>query len=155
VGTNTLLDTMAIPAITLSLGVPAACQAICFRVSDLLPAQVPGAFVEYVILLANATNKDIWINIPVSATGSSDPLTQPMLHRPTHPVISTTLPTYSRTAMHYRKCRLNPSLHIYIEHSNEVWNPTFLQYTWNQLAAQDEVGKRWFSAQQRRGYKSN
>ncbi|MGB6827642.1 MAG: hypothetical protein WBE41_06340 [Terracidiphilus sp.] len=29
---------------------------------------------EYVIQLANAANKDIGINIPISATGGSDPL---------------------------------------------------------------------------------
>ncbi len=100
---------------------------------------------EYVILLANATNKDIWINIPISATGSSDPLD------PTY-VAPDSNTGYDDTSYIYNlayllkngdaftgNVGLNPGLHVYIEHSNEVWNSGFLQYTWNLLAAEDEV----------------
>ncbi|MGA2888236.1 MAG: sugar-binding protein [Terracidiphilus sp.] len=95
---------------------------------------------EYVLLLANATNRDIWINIPVSATGGSDPLD------PTY-VASPDTSSYIYNLAYLLKngdaftgnVGLNPGLHIYIEHSNEVWNWSFLQSTWNELAAEDEV----------------
>jgi fibronectin type 3 domain-containing protein len=102
---------------------------------------------EYVILLANATNKDIWINIPMSATGSSDALD------PTY-IAPDPNTGYDDTSYIYNLAYLikngdaftgnkglNPGLHVYIEHSNEVWNSGFLQYTWNLLAAEDEVGQ--------------
>lgn len=97
---------------------------------------------EYVILLANATNKDIWINVPVSATGSSDPLD------PTY-VASPDTSSYVYNLAYLLKngdaatgnVGLKPGLHIYLEHSNEVWNFSFQQYTWNELAAADEVSK--------------
>jgi fibronectin type 3 domain-containing protein len=97
---------------------------------------------EYVLLLANATNKDIWINIPVSATGGSDSLD------PTY-VASPDTSSYIYNLAYLLKngdaftgnTGLKPGLHIYIEHSNEVWNSGFLQYTWNRLAAADEVSK--------------
>jgi len=81
---------------------------------------------EYVILLANATNKDIWINIPISATGSSDPLD------PTY-VVSPDTSSYIYNLAHLLKngnaftgnVGLNPGLHVYLEHSNEVRNSGF------------------------------
>jgi fibronectin type 3 domain-containing protein len=93
---------------------------------------------EYVILLANATNKDIWINIPVSATGGTDTL---------DPAYDGTINSYIYQLATLLKngnaftgnVGLKAGLHIYIEHSNEVWNSGFLQYTWNMLAAEDEV----------------
>jgi len=95
---------------------------------------------EYVILLANAANKDIWINVPVSATGGSDSLD------PTY-VASPDTSSYIYNLAYLLKYGdgftgnqgLKPGLHIYLEHSNEVWNPGFSQYTWNLLAAEDEV----------------
>jgi fibronectin type 3 domain-containing protein len=97
---------------------------------------------EYVLLLANATNKDIWINIPMTATGGADSLD------PTY-VASPDTSSYIYNLAYLLKhgdaftgnVGLNPGLHIYIEHSNEVWNSGFLQYTWNLLAAQDEVAR--------------
>jgi fibronectin type 3 domain-containing protein len=89
---------------------------------------------EYVILLANQINKDVWINIPVSATGASTTDTTSYLYKLAQlfkngdTVGGTVYPG------------LNPGLHIYIEHSNEVWNFSFSQYTWNKLAGVDEVG---------------
>jgi uncharacterized protein (TIGR03437 family) len=70
---------------------------------------------EYAILLANQTGKDMWINIPVSATED-----------------------YIRQLAALLQTRLNPGIKIYIEHSNEVWNPSFPQYNWNTLAATPE-----------------
>lgn len=75
-----------------------------------------GASWEYVVLLANQTGKDIWINVPVAATDD-----------------------YVRNLARFLKKDLNPKAKIYIEHSNEVWNFGFPQYTYNKLAAIDEV----------------
>jgi hypothetical protein len=97
---------------------------------------------EYVILLANATNKDVWINIPISATGGSDPLEANYVASPdTSSYIYNVANLLKNGDAFTGNVGLNPGLHIYIEHSNEVWNSGFLQYTWNSLAAQDEVSK--------------
>ena len=63
---------------------------------------------EYCIALANTLKKDIWINIPHKAT--DDYVTQ------------------LATLIHNT---LDPSLKIYIEYSNELWNFTFSQAQWN------------------------
>lgn len=97
---------------------------------------------EYVILLANATNKDVWINIPISATGGSDPLEANYVASPdTSSYIYNVANLLKNGDAFTGNVGLKPGLHIYIEHSNEVWNSGFLQYTWNSLAAQDEVSK--------------
>ena len=71
---------------------------------------------EYAILLANLTGKDMWINIPVAADDDYVAKLAALLHD-----------------------TLRPDLNIYIEHSNEVWNPLFSQHSYNQAAAQAEV----------------
>jgi hypothetical protein len=74
---------------------------------------------EYVVELANISGKDIWITIPVAATDD-----------------------YVRQLARFLKANLtNPNAKIYLEHSNEVWNFGFGQYTYNKLAAEDEVGR--------------
>lgn len=95
---------------------------------------------EYVILLANATNKDIWVNVPINATGSSDQ------YDPTYVASPDTTSYVYNLAMLLKNgdaftgnVGLNPGLHIYIEHSNEVWNSGFMQYGWNENAADAEV----------------
>jgi len=75
-----------------------------------------GAAWEYVAALATATGKDIWINIPVAATDD-----------------------YVKNLAQLLKQQLPPTTNIYIEHSNEVWNFGFPQYTYNKFAAIDEV----------------
>lgn len=80
---------------------------------------------EYVIQLANAVKKDVWINVPISATGSDPSDSQ----------------SYIYQLAKLFKTNLDPKLNIYIEHSNEVWNFGFSQYIWNKLAAVDEVGQ--------------
>ncbi len=80
---------------------------------------------ETLIDLANQTHKDMWINIPVSATGADPAETGRYVYQ-----LASLL-----------KQRLDPKLRIYIEHSNEVWNFGFSQYIWNKLAAVDEVQK--------------
>ena len=72
-----------------------------------------GSAWEYAITLANQLHKDIWINIPDQA--DSDYVTQ------------------LATLMH---AQLDPSLHIWLEYSNEVWNFSFIQASRNQAAAE-------------------
>jgi hypothetical protein len=86
-----------------------------------LPAigKTQGAAWEYVIELANLTGKDVWVNPVVSA--STDYVTQ----------LATML-----------KNNLDPSIKIYVESSNEVWNsayPFSMQRDWN-LAQADALG---------------
>ncbi|MBI4910883.1 MAG: hypothetical protein HY820_45155 [Acidobacteria bacterium] len=71
---------------------------------------------EYAIQICNLSGKDIWINIPVAADDDYIQNLAKLLHE-----------------------QLDPSLTIYIEYSNEVWNPGFTQYTYNLAAADAEV----------------
>ncbi|MGD0731538.1 MAG: hypothetical protein ABR956_09745, partial [Terracidiphilus sp.] len=93
---------------------------------------------EYVILLANAVNKDIWVNIPISATGSPD--SEDPTYDPSTSSYVYQLATLLKNGNAFTGNKgLNSNLHIYIEHSNEVWNSGFRQYPWNQSAASAEV----------------
>ena len=81
--------------------------------------QSPIAY-EYVVAYGNASNRDIYINIPLYATHAyvtnlanlirygSDGV-NPYTSAQTHPVYAP----------------LNPGLHVYLEYSNEVWNGGF------------------------------
>lgn len=71
---------------------------------------------EYGIALANALHANIWVNIPAHATDD-------YVHQ---------LATLLRKT-------LDPGLAIYVEYSNEVWNGSFEQYTYNKQAAGNEV----------------
>ncbi|MBK7336081.1 MAG: hypothetical protein IPJ00_07880 [Saprospirales bacterium] len=73
-----------------------------------------GACWEHVIDLANRTQTDAWVNVPISA--STDYVMQ----------LATML-----------KNGLDPDLNIYVENSNEVWNtaPGFEQSQYNQAQA--------------------
>ncbi len=75
---------------------------------------------EYMIMLSNQTNTDMWINIPASA--NDDYVTQ--------------LATLILKGDQYTS-GLNPGLHVYVEYSDEVWNFGFQQATYNQIQAQD------------------
>lgn len=75
-----------------------------------------GVAYEYMIQLANVTNKDIWINIPTAA--DDDFITQ--------------------LAM-LLKNTLNPNLKIYLEYSNETWNFQFPGYDYSE-AMQKKLG---------------
>jgi hypothetical protein len=86
---------------------------------------------EYVILLANRSHKDVWINVPIAATGASPADENSYVFQ---------LAKLLRDGDAFTGAKgIDPSLHIYIEHSNEVWNYGFSQYIWNKLAAIDEV----------------
>ncbi len=99
-----------------------------------IQAQPNGGALEYMVMLANESGKDLWINVPVSATpdyikklaqllryGSDgvQPYTSPQDH-PTYPPVQ-------------------PNLNIYIEYSNEVWNFEFSQAGINYNLAVAEV----------------
>ncbi len=60
---------------------------------------------EYMIRLANEVGKDAWINIPHLATD-----------------------TYIRELAKLWRDNLNPNLKVYVEFSNENWNPIFYQF---------------------------
>lgn len=103
--------------------------------TDLRPGKLGWAW-EYVIMLANEAGKDIWINVPISASGC---LPYPVKNCES----DTTSYIYQlayllKNGNNYTK-GLSNNLKIYIEHSNEVWNFGFGQYIWNKLNAVDRV----------------
>ena len=71
---------------------------------------------EYVALIGNMSNRDLWINIPAEASDE-----------------------YITELARLLRDRVNPDLNLYLEYSNEVWNFGFGQYVWNKAAARDEV----------------
>ncbi len=71
---------------------------------------------EYVFQLANTLKKDVWINIPDQATDA-----------------------YIAKLAALAAKSVDPSLHLYVEYSNEVWNYSFPQAARNQAAAEAEV----------------
>ena len=77
---------------------------------------------EYVIQLANATGKDIWINIP-DQVNLDDP----------------TANNYVVQLATLIKNTLNPGIHVYVEYSNELWNTMFTQTHTNTAAAVADV----------------
>jgi hypothetical protein len=73
---------------------------------------------EYAIQLANTAHKNLWINIPISA--DSD---------------------YIVRVARLLLDQLDDGLVVYVESSNEVWNPRWKQHDYNLAAAQAEVAK--------------
>jgi fibronectin type 3 domain-containing protein len=78
---------------------------------------------EYIIMFANATHHDLWINVPVNA--DDDYVTQ--------------LATLLKNGNAYTP-GLDRDLHIYVEYANEVWNPGYNNYTINSVYAQQQQG---------------
>jgi hypothetical protein len=95
---------------------------------------------EYVILLANEVNKDIWINIPVSASGCL-PYPDKNCEQDTSSYIYQLALLLKNGNSYTNNQGLKNNLRIYVEHSNEVWNFGFSQYIWNKLNAADRVKK--------------
>ncbi len=83
--------------------------------------QSRGVAWEYMIMLANATHHDMWINIPVSA--DDDYVTQ--------------LASLIQNGDQYTR-GLDRDLHVYVEYSNEVWNFSFQQFIFNLIQANAE-----------------
>jgi hypothetical protein len=108
------------------------------------PAHVGvGAAWEYVILLANQSGKDVWINVPhlaLGATyqlGATDYVTKlaQMFKYGSDGVLPYTGPAGSPTSNPVPATgplypALNPNLKLYVEFSNELWNGAFGQANW-------------------------
>ncbi len=77
-----------------------------------------GAAWEYVVELANACGKDIWINVPVAASDDYVHQLAELLCR-----------------------RLRPKVAVYFEYSNETWHAGFDQGVYNRKAAAAEVAR--------------
>ncbi|MBN1580009.1 MAG: hypothetical protein JXA89_04850 [Anaerolineae bacterium] len=78
--------------------------------------QGEGVAWEVVIELANLSGKNIWINVPIHASDD-----------------------YVLGLANLLSKQLDPRTTIYIESSNEVWNPLFSQHHYNAMAAEAEV----------------
>jgi len=81
---------------------------------------------EYAIQLCNELKRDAWVSIP--ATASDD-----------YVINLARLWLQGDTVDGVMYPGLDPSLNIYVEYSNEVWNPDFQDYRLNRNAAVDEV----------------
>jgi len=89
---------------------------------------------EYIILLANTANADLWINVPIAAT--DDYVTKlAQLFKYGSDANGNPYTSVQSSPIHPP---LNPNLHLYVEYSNEVWNKSFTQSVWNRAAGQDE-----------------
>ncbi len=71
---------------------------------------------EHIIALANQTQKDIWINLPISVDDD-----------------------YALQLARLLKRTLNADSKVYLEYSNEIWNGGFEQYNSNRAMAMAEV----------------
>ena len=105
--------------------------------TDLRPGKHGWAW-ELIILLANQLNKDIWINIPISASGCL-PYPEKNCEMDTSTYIYQLASLLKNGNSFTNNKGLNNNLKIYLEHSNEVWNYGFGQYIWNKLNAVDRV----------------
>lgn len=93
---------------------------------------------EYVLLLANEVNKDIWVNIPISASGCL-PYPDTNCEKNQSTYIYQLSQLFKSGNEFTQNQGLKANLRIYVEHSNEVWNFGFTQYIWNKLNAVDRV----------------
>ena len=105
----------------------------------------------YVLLAANELRTDVWINVPVTASAPTVCRTAPTtVSPPGDPnkcLDSDPTATYEhQLALLFKNGNeftnytgLHPSLNIYVEHSNEVWNFGFPQYGINKAMAMWEV----------------
>ena len=75
-----------------------------------------GAAYEYAVQMANELGKDIWINVPAGVDDAYVRSLAVLLHR-----------------------TLAPGRVVYVEYSNELWNPQFSQTAWNREAAVAEA----------------
>ena len=86
---------------------------------------------EWVILIANQTKRDIWINVPVNASGSSVTDTSSYVYQLAN------LLKHGDAAT--GNVGLNANQNIYVEYTNEPWHNGFPQGPWVQQAANDAV----------------
>lgn len=81
--------------------------------------QTDGVAYEYMIQLCNEMNKDAWICVPHRATDD-----------------------YVHQLGRLIKKELKPELKVYIEYSNEIWNPAFKQTQWLWDRAREEIKEK-------------
>ncbi len=89
---------------------------------------------EYLVLLANTVNEDLWINVPIAA--NDDYVTK--LAQLFKYGSDTAGNVYTSTQANPVHPPLKSNLHLYVEYSNEVWNDYMDQSAWNVAAAQNE-----------------
>jgi len=99
-----------------------------------IQAQPNGGALEYMVMLANESGKDLWINVPVSATPDYIKKLAQLLRYGSDGV-----QPYSSPQAHPAYPPVQPNLNIYIEYSNEVWNFSFAQASTNYTLAVAEV----------------
>jgi len=86
---------------------------------------------EWVILIANQTKRDIWINVPVNASGSSTTDTSSYVCQLAY------LLKHGNAAT--GNVGLDANQNIYVEYTNEPWHNGFAEGPWVQKAAIDQV----------------
>ena len=104
-----------------------------------------GSAYEYIVQLANQTGKDVWINVPHLALGS------------TYALGNTSYLTNLANLFKYGSDGVNPytspqaspiypplspGLHVYVEFSNELWNGIFAQSGWLSAQSQAAINAR-------------
>ena len=106
---------------------------------------------EHVLLAANELGKDVWINVPITASAptvcrtnptTTSPPGDPNLcldHDPTTTYEYQLALLFKNGNNYTGNVGLKPELNIYIEHSNEVWNFGFPQYAINKAMSAWEV----------------
>jgi hypothetical protein len=99
-----------------------------------IQAQVNGGALEYLVMLANETGKDLWVNVPVSANADYVTKLARLLRFGSDGVLP-----YASVQAHPKYPPVQPNLNIYIEYSNEVWNFSFAQASTNLQLAEAEV----------------
>ena len=96
--------------------------------------QGKGGSIEDLVMLANETGKDVWINIPV---GASDDYVTKLAQLLEYGSDGTNAYTSAQASPAYPP--LNSNIKIYLEYSNEIWNSAYPQYAANLAAAQAEI----------------
>jgi hypothetical protein len=96
--------------------------------------QGKGGSLEDLVIMANETGKDVWINVPLFA---DDDYVTKLAQLLAYGSDGTTPYTSPQAKPVYPP--LNSNLTAYIEYSNEIWNNAFFQYTDNIELAENEV----------------
>ncbi len=106
------------------------------RILPALPVQATpnGGALEYMVMFANETGKDVWLNLPVSANNDYVRKLAQLLRYGSDGVTPYTAPQANPVFP-----PLQPNLDVYVEYSNEVWNFSFAQAETNLKLAEAEV----------------
>ncbi|MGB8841017.1 MAG: PA14 domain-containing protein [Aliidongia sp.] len=96
--------------------------------------QGKGGSLENLVIIANETGKDVWINVPLLA---DDDYVTKLAQLLAYGSDGTTPYTGPQANPAYPP--LNSNLKAYIEYSNEIWNSAFTQYNENIKLAEAEV----------------